>query len=132
MLKNTKATELSKKILLKNKNLFERLKYSDLEKTYLYNDDVFLISIGKPVKKYNSIETEDGLITIHYGDNLKITGFTIPYVQEFLSYCSKIFSKDEQNKTQEVISEKTNSQTLTNAAMHYFLCSMPQLPQNKF
>lgn len=82
------------KILKENKDLLQRIDNRKVNSKYLSNEDVFLYTL-EDMKLSDSIEIAKGLIVVHYNpDNLKIVGFTVPYVREFLK-TFKEFEKKE-------------------------------------
>jgi hypothetical protein len=92
-----------KQIYENNTDLLERLETKKLNAQYLKHEDVFLLQIGKTTSSYDSIDVDD-LMTIHYDpDTLKITGFTISYVKEFVQN-AKLMMKLKEEKEKELYS----------------------------
>jgi hypothetical protein len=78
-----------KQIYENNKDLLERVSKEKVECKYLKDEDVLLMTIGK--KEISDSIDVDELMTVHYDpDTLKITGFTVPYVNEFIDCVERI------------------------------------------
>jgi len=111
-------------IFSKNKDILERMDKKSVEKRYLSKEDVLLISLDKPVKDYDSIEINNGLVIVHYNSKYRITGFTIPYVKEFKESCHSTFTESSKIQINTSVDTTINPQTIASATMHYFSCAM--------
>lgn len=101
-----------KQIFENNKDLLERLDNKDFEAEFIKKDDVFLMRIGKPTSSYDSIDIDD-FMTIHYdSETFKITGFTIPYVKEFVKNTALIMRITEE-KERELDSQIIRTRSLS-------------------
>lgn len=78
-----------KQIYETNRNLLERVAKEKVDYKYLKNDDVLLMTIGKN-RLSDSIDIDE-LMTVHYDpETFKITGFTLPYVNDFIECIERI------------------------------------------
>lgn len=85
------------KIYEANRDLLSRVDEEEVSVKYLKKEDVLLLTLSDSITT-DSITLDDGLLIIHYNsDNFKITGFTIPYFQEFIIYCKNL-NKNEKIK----------------------------------
>lgn len=100
-----------------NRDLLTRVKKEKIFAKYLKKEDVFLVNFGKPKTSF-SITLPDGLIIIHYDPkNYKITGFTVPYLKEFLDSCKQLAQNEELEKNFEKHDYKPLAEPVANVGM---------------
>jgi len=118
---------LYKQIYDTNINLLKRVDNDKIKIKYL-SEDVLLVSLGVPLRYSDSIEIGDGLLVIHYNpNNYKITGFTVPYVKEFIktSLAMKTAVDLAKQKREKLIEEeKIKPQTVASAGMYGLSCAI--------
>ena len=89
----TSQIKLAKKIYEENRDLLVRANKETIDSDYIKEEDVLMIYIGsqKAVSLSYSIAKEH--IIVHYNPkNFKITGFTIPYLKEFVKWHQKLIN----------------------------------------
>ncbi len=110
-----------KQIYDTNINLLKRVDKDKIKIKYL-SEDVLLVSLGVLNRYSDSIEIGDGLLVIHYNPkNYKITGFTVPYVKEFIETNLIMRTAIEQEKQKK---EQPTPQTVASAGMYGLSCAI--------
>lgn len=106
-----------KKIYKTNINLLKKIDEGEVKVKYL-PEDVLLISLPVPARYSDSIEIADGLLIIHYNpNNYKITGFTVPYVKEFIQL-SLTMQEAKQKSIKKKKKHVVKPQTIASAGMY--------------